>query len=46
MTDKDALNKNSKIFSLIRLKADCKMAPVRVDFSQPHLYLQLHADPL
>jgi hypothetical protein len=38
MTDKDAVFKNSKIFSLIRLKADCKVAPVRVDFTPPHLY--------
>ena len=45
MTDKGLPVKNSKIFSLIRLKAYCKMPPTRVDFSSPHLYPQLHSVP-
>lgn len=35
MTDNQAINQNMKIFSLIRLKADCKIAPIRVDFEAP-----------
>ena len=36
MTDNQVATQNSKILSLIRLKAECKIAPVRVDFEAPH----------
>lgn len=45
MTDKGLPVKNSKIFSLIRIKAGCKMPPVRVDFAPPHPYPKLHSVP-
>jgi hypothetical protein len=45
MTDNQVLAQNLKIFSLIRLKADCKILPVRVDFAPPHMYLPLSLRP-
>lgn len=38
MTDYQAHQSNFKIFSLVRLKVDCKILPVRVDFSTPFTY--------
>jgi len=36
MTDNQMTSPNLKIFSLIRLKAECKILPARADFSTPH----------
>ena len=35
MTDYQGSSPAIKMFSLVRLKADCKMPPVRADFSTP-----------
>lgn len=35
MTDNQATNQTMKIFSLIRLKPECKIPPIRVDFEAP-----------
>lgn len=37
MTDNQTTPKLLKIFSLYRLKPECKILPVRVDFASPHL---------
>ena len=38
MTDSQQTSQNLKIFSLVRLRPECKVPPVRVDFSTPHRY--------
>jgi len=46
MADKATTKHNLKILSLIRLKAECKIAPVRVDFEAPHRLLNPYSGPL
>ena len=43
MTDREAASKNSGTFSLIRLRPECKLPPVRVDFIAPQLYPPFYA---
>lgn len=45
MADNQLTHHSSKIFSLTRLKAACKIAPVRVDFEAPYKYPPFNADP-
>lgn len=38
MTDKQNFDTARHLFSLIRLKADCKITPTLVDFTPPFMY--------
>ena len=45
MTDNHQMAQNLKMFSLIRLKPECKITPVRADFSAPFRYTITYLDP-
>ena len=46
MTAKDLSPQILQILSLVRLKADCKITPTRVDFTPLNKYSIRHSDPM